>query len=562
MKKIGLIGGGPAALFMYKQLVACKQDDVEVFIFEKNDTLGAGMPYSKIGAAAEHITNVSDNELPEIVTPIKDWIDKAPPELLKTFHLSSENFNEYKVLPRLLFGSYLSAQFEMLINEARKKKVGTTVKLNCVVTDIRQDENIITVVSDVGEEFKLDAVVICTGHSWPKSTEKETNGWYDSPYPPQKLAQQITYPVAIRGAGLTAIDAVRTLARSNGSFTKNEDSTLTYHIKKESKGFKIILHSLDGLLPAIRFHLLDTQLLPLHMLSEAEVLTLKEKNDGFVPLDFVYKENFLKGLKLHSPQNYEAVKNKTIEEFVDHVMKERKKQDPFFLFKKEYYEAEKSIENEESVYWKEALASLSYAINYPAKHFSAEDMLRLRSTLMPLISIVIAFVPQSSCRELMALHVAGVLEMKAVTTESTVTPRKDGGAEYEYASKEITHYKLYIDAIGQKPMLYNNFPFPSVLEQNLVSAAYLNFREDAAGKKEMETGNKAVSRTDLGHYRLQVPGLQINDAFQVLDHFGKYNKRIYLMAVPFIAGLNPDYSGLDFCEAASQKIIDAMFVTP
>jgi hypothetical protein len=31
-----------------------------------------------------------------------------------------------------------------------------------------------------------------------------------------------------------------------------------------------------------------------------------------------------------------------------------------------------------------------------------------------------------------------------------------------------------------------------------------------------------------------------------------------MMAVPYIGGFNPDYSGLDFCEAASKEIIDCL----
>ncbi|MES2880805.1 MAG: hypothetical protein V4676_01560, partial [Bacteroidota bacterium] len=54
---------------------------------------------------------------------------------------------------------------------------------------------------------------------------------------------------------------------------------------------------------------------------------------------------------------------------------------------------------------------------------------------------------------------------------------------------------------------------------------------------------------------LKVAGITINDNFQVLDQYGAYNNRIYIMAVPYIGGYNPDYSGLDFCEAASARII-------
>ena len=47
----------------------------------------------------------------------------------------------------------------------------------------------------------------------------------------------------------------------------------------------------------------------------------------------------------------------------------------------------------------------------------------------------------------------------------------------------------------------------------------------------------------------------INDYFQVVDSYGAVNNRIFVMAVPYIGGVNPDYSGLDFCEAASARII-------
>ncbi|MBC7534323.1 MAG: hypothetical protein H7258_01360, partial [Ferruginibacter sp.] len=59
-------------------------------------------------------------------------------------------------------------------------------------------------------------------------------------------------------------------------------------------------------------------------------------------------------------------------------------------------------------------------------------------------------------------------------------------------------------------------------------------------------------------YYLTVPGISINDHFQVLDKFGSYNHRVYMMAVPHIGGLNPDYSGLDFCETAAKRIANAI----
>ena len=63
---------------------------------------------------------------------------------------------------------------------------------------------------------------------------------------------------------------------------------------------------------------------------------------------------------------------------------------------------------------------------------------------------------------------------------------------------------------------------------------------------------------DANGYYLNVPGIAINDNFQVLDEYGAYNNRIYMMAVPYIGGYNPDYSGLDFCEAASKYVVESL----
>ena len=74
-KRIALIGGGPAALFMYKRIIdesSCQ--DVEIDIYERKNHLGMGMPYSYEGANDEHVTNVSDNEIPELPESVSDWI--------------------------------------------------------------------------------------------------------------------------------------------------------------------------------------------------------------------------------------------------------------------------------------------------------------------------------------------------------------------------------------------------------------------------------------------------------------------------------------------------------
>lgn len=560
MKKIAIIGAGPAGLFMFKRLIDSNTQNLAISIFEKQNVIGAGMPYSEQGASTEHVTNVSGNEIPSLVHPLQTWIEKAPSSTLNKYGISKGNFNDYKVLPRLLFGEYLAAQFVELKKGAVHKGISTTLYTQKEVVDIKDclAEGKVKVFTNDGKSEMYDIAVICTGHRWPVVHENKVPGWYDSPYPPAKLSGTHNYAVAVKGASLSAIDAVKTLARCNGKFTETENKTFLYTANETSPHFKIVLHSLGGLLPGVRFHLQDSHLSTgPKPLTKEEIETLSDANGGFVPLDYIFERNFKQPLQQTNSQVYDSIKNMTLEEFVEYAMALRENLDAFELLKAEYLEAEKSIKRQQSVYWKEMLAELSYAINYPAKHLSAEDMLRLKKILMPLISIIIAFVPQNSCRELLALQEAGHLSLQPVDSKSKVAPVEDGGAAYTYygdGGEETTYYKLFVDATGQRAFMVDDFPFETLKNQEIVSPAFLKFRDADKALQEIMEGNQNVAEHSPGHYYLKVPGVNINDNFQLLDKYGAANDRIYIMSVPYIAGLNPDYSGLDFCETASAII--------
>lgn len=550
---------------MFKRLIESGRHDLEISIFERKNQLGSGMPYSREGANEEHITNVSDNEIPTMVSTIEEWVKVAPSEILERFNITPENFNEFKVLPRLFFGHYLSAQFELLLDSAKRIGIRTTLHLNINVIDIIDQPGLHEVWVEVSgaETAKFDRVIICTGHNWPRFHEGKIEGYYDSPYPPSKLELKLNHPVAIKGSSLTAIDAIRTLARHNGEFVKLENGDISFHKSEDSPEFKLSMHSLDGLLPAIRFHLEDTHLSNDSLLTPKEIQQHKEENDGFISLDFVFKKNFKEIFRDKDPDFYNKIKEMNIEEFVGSMMDLRERLDPFTLFRAEYAEAERSFKHRESVYWKEMLAVLSFAMNCPAKYLSAEDMQRLTKVLMPLISIVIAFVPQSSAREMLALYDAGVLELIPVDKESEVIPEKRGGVTYKYKDESgeprSAYFKTFINCIGQPQLSYEQFPFKSLLTNKTISPAHIRFRAPSEGKAALEKGNKEVEADGNANYYLKVPGIRINDNFQVADQYGAYNERIYIMAVPYIGGYNPDYSGLDFCEEASEHIIKSIF---
>lgn len=562
----GIVGGGPSALFLYRALLHSGRPDLTVQIFEAGKQIGAGMPYSDRGAGIEHVTNISGNEIPALEESVVDWISSRSLETLDEFDLDRSRLTEYKVLPRILFGQYLADQFDRYLKLGRDFGIQTDVWLKTRVTDVRDkpDAGEVAVILPDGTELRFDVVVLCTGHIWPRTHEGKNAGYFDSPYPPDKLLGLRNHPVAIRGASLTAIDAVRTLARQHGEFVQSGERALEYRVRPDAENFKLVLHSREGFLPGIRFHLEDPRLQKRVGLSEERIEQHRRENEGFISLDFLFEYDFKQSFREEDPQFYERIKDLNLEAFVELMTRERERFDPFDFFRKEYREAAESIRDEESIYWKERLAILSFSLNRPAKHFSAEDMLRLQKVLMPLISVVIAFTPQSSCEELIALQEAGRLELIAAGNESEVEPHPEGGILYRYSSESADarelRFKTFVDCVGQQPLSYRAFPFRTLKDQGAVSPAYVRFRSLENAQERLNAGENDVTIVRDEAW-LRVPGVAINDHFEAINADGEPNPRLYVMAVPLMGGHNPDYSGLDFCEEASGRIVEHAFRT-
>ncbi|MGO4708884.1 FAD/NAD(P)-binding protein [Chryseobacterium sp. 2TAF14] len=562
--KIAVIGGGPAALLTLKHILKKNFHPQTIYVFERNERFGAGMPYGKLGSLEEHVANVSANELPELVYPFEEYLKRNPSLIFKDF-CDSKKLNPHQVIPRLLLGNYLEDQFNQYIKLAKKEGIKVIAKTDTLVTDIEKlndKEDLFKITTEQGETFFADKVILCTGHVWNKTHEEKTKGWFDSPYPPSKFTGVTNYSVAIRGTSLTAIDAVKTLARLNGKFTETENGNIEFILNKGSENFRIHLFSTGGFLPALRFHSEDDAYSSDWTMSLDEIYEYKEKNGGFVDLDYVFEINFKLPLKQKDPEFYNHIKDLNLEEFAEKMLGLREKYDSFDLFKAEYKEAEESIKKRKSITWKEKLAGFSYAMNYPAKHFSAEDMLRLKSVLMPLISVIIASLPQSSYREIMALHDAGLIDLIQVDKESVVKPHENSGCIYHYTNENNDerneYYEIFIDAIGQQQMNLNDLPFEGLKNQNVTSSAFLSFKNDDIGKELLEEKTENVVKGYNNNYYLKVPGLGINDYFQSLNIYNETVDNLFIMAVPFIGGLNPDYSGLDFCDTAAEKISEIL----
>jgi len=603
--RIALIGGGPSALsilkkalsFFSKQLADGESFDVEnsdannsdgrvsphlIFdIFERNTALGKGMPYSKDGASWEHITNISSDELAPFDETLLEWLRQQSPEYLAKYHICKANLHEKHVVPRLLFGEYLQAQFSALIGKCRTAGIMVNVHLQCNVLDIKpstEDENSperinslepqdgdnhsgINILTNSGWVTGFDNVVVCTGHVWPKTHEGKVKGYFDSPYPPTKLQRKYNHTIAIKGSSLTAIDAIRTLSEANGEFYQT-DNQLQYRLFDDVPNFKIVMHSLEGLLPNIRFHLDDPLVSDEGMLSEQEIVQHRADNDGFLSLDFIFEHNFKRTLKKLDADFYQKIANKNIEAFCQWMLESRKAYAPFTLFKIEYLQAEQSIKQESTLQWKEAIALLSFTINHPAKYFSAEDTLRLRNHLLPIIGLMIANIPQSSAAQLLALHDSGVLDIIAVDSSSHLEIEDDCDFHFSYTDSDnkpvVNTYKTFIDCTGQKSLPIDAFPFKSMFKDAEPLVAKVRFKDKHQGKQHLKENPKSVCIGSDDEYYLETGGFAINDDFQPMLANGSLNERYFVMAVPYISGFNPDYSGFDFCDQVAELIVNKL----
>ncbi|CAD5269861.1 conserved hypothetical protein [Alteromonas sp. 38] len=613
--RIALIGGGPSALSILKKVLRFfdKQlDDAESVngrapprltfdIFERNTALGKGMPYSKDGASWEHITNISSDELAPFDETLLEWLRQQSSEHLAEYQIVKTKLHEKHVVPRLLFGEYLQAQFCELIGKCRSAGIHVNVHLQCNILDIkpstadesslernnspervgslernnsheRQNSPELTntdshtgtnILTDSGWVTGFDNVVICTGHIWPKTHEGKVKGYFDSPYPPTKLQQKYNHTIALKGSSLTAIDAIRTLSEANGEFYQS-DNQLKYRLFDDVPDFKIIMHSLAGLLPNIRFHLDDPLVSDEGMLSEQEIAQHRADNDGFLSLDFIFERNFKATLKKRAPHFHQKIEDMNVEAFCQWMLESRKAYEPFTLFKIEYLQAEQSIKQTHTLEWKEALALLSFTMNHPAKYFSAEDTLRLRNHLLPLIGLMIANIPQSSASQLLALHDSGVLDIVAVDSSSHLEIEGDGDGDFQFHFKDEDNkpaentYKTFIDCTGQKSLPIDEFPFKSMFADAEPLVAKVRFKDKHQGKKHLADNPNSVCKGSDNEYYLETGGFAINDDFQPLLANGSVDERYFIMAVPYISGFNPDYSGFDFCDQVAELVVNKL----
>jgi len=576
-KNIAVVGGGATAVYLLYHLVQNGIPGTTVNVVDTAERPGLGMPYSTAWVGDEHLANIACDEIPDLLEPPDAWLNAKSDGWLAEHSIKRSDISGSFILPRVILGMYLEDQFRALCNLGRAKGMHIDFLGNNKVTDVAQlpDGKVRTSMQPVSGSGSIDLiadkVVIAAGHVWPKQKEDTVLRYYDSPWPVSKIGGIHNHPVGLLGSNLTAVDATMTLAKNHGTFKRNRAGKLEYVPSQGTDNFKIVMHSRQGLLPSMRFQFEYPRIRADLHISIDEVEGHIRGNGGYLSLDFIFEKAFKDVLREKGEKIYPAIKDMSVEEFVAYIYRERRGQDRFALFQKEYIEAQESLRTGEPIYWKEMLDDVAYTINFYAKYLSAEDMLRLKRTLMPLVLHVVCFLPLESAERMMALRDAGKLEIKSVGNDSSISANpKTPGASIRYQDESTGQevnlsYQTFINCMGQKGMPLSGFPFQSLVKQGVVTPAQLKFLDNSAALKEIEStrpGEPSPVYQRGNSFYLDAGGAAVDDFLRPLDAWGQPNDQIHIVAPPYIAGTHPYYAGLPFCNEALEVVVDCIYGRP
>ncbi|SCY90601.1 Uncharacterized NAD(P)/FAD-binding protein YdhS [Rhizobium sp. NFACC06-2] len=511
------------------------------------------MPYSPKWVGPECLANIACNEIPPLNTLAQDWLLHRSDSWLADHGIARLSLGPGFIPTRAVLGEYLEAQFEELL--AATVKMGITVR--CVggvnVSDITPTAEGVAVVfgndTESSEILPFDYVVVATGHLWPG--DNASPRIMSSPWPISKLQTANAKKIGLIGTSLSAVDSCLSLAHVNGSFQRDFNGRLKYIPHDVAAGFKITMHSRSGFLPTLRFYFEFPQFELFSYITRTDLHRHIAQNNNRLSLDFVFEDVVKSAIRTKSPELYDVIAPMTVEAFSDFMINSRKSNEPFELLRQDYAASFASIRDRRPIYWKEILDDVTYMLNFYTRYFEAADLLRVREHLMPLISHLVAVLPQKSCEELLALHDAGCLSVEAIgqSWKASVGDGQDSiDLVYEdhFTSKTVTRvYDLLIDCRGQKGIDFKDFPFPTLVETGMVAPAKIS----------------AEMLSDTGSYQMQdilLGGVNVDEAFHPVSAGGNTVTSLFILSAPLINGIYPYHSGLPFCNEIARIAVAAL----
>lgn len=532
--------------------------------------MGMGMPYNPNTTDLCNLSNISSEELPELILPFANWLEQQHTKRLKEWGLAGEKISKSEVYNRLVLGQYLHAQYQAIIAQISDAGIIVNQSPNAEVLDIAyhaKEKDVTLTVSD-GSTRRFGKVVVATGHAWAEADDV-ASGNYASPWPIQKILPKDgsfhNFKIGTLGASLSAFDVVSSLSRRHGEFTTDGDGKMTFHPDTKAEKFSLAMHAANGWLPNLQYEQEEPMREIYRHVSREEMFSLLDKQ-GYLRIntffDIVCRPALSKAFKKDKMPELVAKladENFTLTDFVELMSRKHEYGNAFEGMRFELIEAKKSVEKKKPIHWKEVVDDLMYALNFHAELMPAEDHILFHKEVMPFLMNVIAAMPLPSANLLLALYDAGKLEI--VSGYATVAKSHEKGVTtIEVQDGEATYpidYRMFIQCGGQKPVGLDDYPFQSLVKDGVVRRATSKFSDAQEAKALLESDKKDRVYRKQGTYYLYTGGIEIDASYRVIGEADKPNDCIHDITFTHATGSRPYSYGLQACNATSQILVEA-----
>lgn len=446
--RIAIVGTGPMAIYCLQQLLAAG-GPLAVTLFERGDKAGYGMPYSPETASRTMLANIASIEIPPLGEPYLDWLERQPPELVRSFGLDPADMDERQFTPRLLLGRYFRDALLRMADADPRIAVLEGSEVQDVVPvagGLRIDA------SGAGDGAVFDRVILATGHAFPE--DEGDPHYFPSPWSGLIGADVPAARVGIMGTSLSSIDAAMAVAIQHGRFRRAAGDL---RFEGADPGLRITLMSRTGILPEADFFC-PIPHEPLAVMSDGAVAACAQAD---APLDALF--DLVRAELMAADPAYAlriGLGGLDADSFAPAYFAERKAVDPFRWARCNLDEVERNKASRITVPWRYAILRMHERVEDLVPHLSESDRARFDRGLKRVFVDNYAAVPSESIRRLLALRDAGVLDVLALGEDYELA-RAPAQTTIRAHGTECA-FDVFIDARGQKPMGSADLPFPTL----------------------------------------------------------------------------------------------------
>lgn len=521
MSLIAFVGAGPTTLYALNALLAHPVRGARITVFEAQAKAGVGSPYRPGWNDPAMLSNIASAEIPPLTETLLGWLQARSATELKEMGVDIARMDDRAFVPRLVLGRFFESQFSRLLDKARAAGVRVEVRTGCRVVDAANlPEGIELTISASphgGATHALfDHVVLATGHQWP-SRQEIRPGYFLSPWPATALADVEPTRIGIRGSSLTAIDAAVALAGSHGEFVRR-DGVLDYQPNPETGGFSITMMSRKGLLPEADYYF-PLPHAPLTICTPQAIKALIDRGGDHL-LDDVF-DLFRRELMAVDPTYVRAtgLAEAGLEDFGEAYFAERLAADPFEWAATNLAEARTNHQGRITVPWRDAILRMHEVVATVVPHLDDAQFQRFSRHFKSVFVDAYGAVPHESVERMLALHRAGKLQVMALGDDYQIDTHAPEGGAWLIRGDDRSHFPVFIEATGQRPLGAVQFPLLSLLEQGIV-------RDEPSGHPH------GTSR-----------GIVIDEMFRPIAD-GLQADRLFCLSLPFIMGRHPFAQGI------------------